>query len=337
MSKFNVDEILAKADLRELVRKAGGQLDSHGRCACPLHGGDNDSAFSVFTKDGRDGWYCFTGPSCGGGDAITFVEKWQNLDFKRACEFLGGDIVSDPVAIEASAKIRFEEAQKKHEEARLKMEARRHELQQAQLHLHYHNTMKDWGRQKWLEAGIDESWQGFWYLGSCDRKTIMYKGAEYHTPTLTIPLLGMNSELLNIKHRLINPPKPNDKYRPERDGLGSFPPFVAFTDIGYNAELIWIVEGEKKAMVLATISPSATWQFIGVPGQDAFDKLPVEELRSRRVIVVPDPGGESKPWAFTKQIGARFLMTTEKIDDMVVANEYDANWLNAMSKQARKP
>jgi hypothetical protein len=335
MNKFNIEDILTKTDLTELVRKAGGMVDSAGRCACPLHGGENDTAFSIFQKDGKDYWKCWTG-YCGGGDAIDFVKVWQGMDFKAACEFLGGDVVSDPVAMEASAKARLDRAKVEHEEARLRMEARRAELQVAQLHLHYHETMRDWARLEWVRRGLDESYQGLWMLGSCDDKVLKFKGEEYHTPTLTIPLVDEKYNLLNIKHRLINPPKPNDKYRPEREGLGTFPPFIAFPDVGYNAEVIWVMEGEIKAMVTATISPDSSWQFIGVPGQDAYEKLPDDLFSGKKVIVVPDPKAELKAWKFAKKIGARFLMTPEKIDDLIVENGYDQNWLYSMSLQARK-
>lgn len=332
---FDVEKILQTTSIRQLVEKAGGSIDSHGRGCCVLHGGTNDNAFSIFQKDGKEYWKCHSG-DCGGGDLITFTQIWQNMDFKQACAFLGGDVASDPVAMEKSARERLERAKLEHEEARQRMEARRAELQVAQLHLHYHETMKDWARVEWITRGLDESWQGFWTLGACDDKTIMFKGEEYHTPTITIPLVDTKYNLLNIKHRLINPPKKNDKYRPEREGLGTFPPFIAFPDVGYNAEVIWIMEGEIKAMVTATISPSASWQFIGVPGQDSFEKLPMELFKGKSVIVVPDPGAEVKAWNFANKIGAKYLHIPDKIDDLILANDYEANWLNVMSKQARK-
>ncbi len=335
MSKFNVEEILNKSDLRDLVAKAGGQLDTHDRGACPLHGGENESAFSVFQKDGVYHFKCWTG-DCGTGDAIDFVRAWQGLDFRGACQFLGGDVVSDPVAMEYSAKIRLEKAKVEHEEARLKMEARRAELQVAQMHRFYHENMRDWARLEWVRRGIDESYQGLWMLGGCDDKRLMFKGTEYHTPTLTIPLVDSQYSLLNIKHRLMNPPKPNDKYRPEREGLGTFPPFISFPDVGYNADVIWIMEGEIKAMVVTTISPDPAWQFIGVPGQDAYEKLPMELFKGKKVIVVPDPKAELKAWKFAQKVGAKFLMTSEKIDDLIVENKYDSDWLASMFTQARK-
>jgi len=177
MSNFDVNAIIQNADLRQLVEKAGGQPDQHGRCSCPIHGGNNENGFSIFHKDGRDYWKCWTG-DCGAGDAIDFVKAWQGIDFKNACAFLGGDITSDPIAMEKSAQERLAKAKADHEETRLKVEARRAELQVAQMHLHYHNEMKQWGVDAWLARGIDESYQGLWTLGACDNRTIKYTDAK---------------------------------------------------------------------------------------------------------------------------------------------------------------
>jgi len=83
---FDVNAVIQNANLRQLVERAGGNVDNHGRCACPLHGGENETAFSIFHKEGKDYWKCHTG-DCGGGDVITFVQRWQGLDFKGACAF----------------------------------------------------------------------------------------------------------------------------------------------------------------------------------------------------------------------------------------------------------
>jgi hypothetical protein len=331
---FDVESIIQNADLRQLVERAGGQPDNHGRCACPIHGGNNENGFSIFHKDGRDFWKCWTG-DCGSGDAIDFIKAWQGIDFKSACAFLGGDVVSDPVAMEQSARERLEKAKREHEEARLKVEARRAELQVAQLHLHYHQNMKPWAIEAWLARGINESFQGLWYLGACEDKAIMFKGQEYHTPTLTIPILAQDFSVLNIKHRLINPPKPNDKYRPEREGLGSFPPFLAFPELGYDGAVIWVIEGEIKSMVAATITPDASWQFIGVPGKGGFEKV-TGQLKGKNVIVVPDPGAESEAVKFCKEVHGRYLRLPDKIDDLIIANGYDSDWLKSVEKQTRR-
>lgn len=333
---FNVESILNNADLHDLVSKAGGDLDNHGRCACPLHGGKDNNAFAVYRNKntGHMNWKCFSG-DCGSGDAISFIEKWQGLDFKAACSFLGGDIASDPQAIQASAAARMDQARRDRIAAEEREEARRKELQRADLHVYYHQTMRDWGRLAWLERGIDECWQALWSLGSCDDRSIMFKGMEYHTPTLTIPIVNQKYEVLNIKHRLIKPPKPNDKYRPEREGLGPFPPFLAFPESGYDGKIIWVVEGEIKAMVLATISPDSEWQFIGVPGKSQFGKL-TAPLTGRNVIVIPDPGAEPEAVEFARTVNGRIVRMPEKVDDLINAQGYDADWLRRLEKQTRK-
>lgn len=331
---FDVNSIIQNADLRQLVGRAGGQPDTHGRCSCPIHGGENESGFSIFNKDGRDYWKCWTG-DCGSGDVIDFVKAWQGIDFKDACAFLGGDVASDPIAMEKSAQERLARAKVRHEEARLEVEARRAELQVAQIHLRYHNEMKQWGIDAWLARGIDESYQGFWSLGACDDRAIKYKGVEYHTPTLTIPIMAQDYSVLNIKHRLINPPKPNDKYRPEREGLGTFPPFLAYPDLGYDGSVIWVIEGEIKSMVTATITPDRDWQFIGVPGKSEFGKL-TSQLAGKNVIVVPDPGGEAEAAQFCKAVNGRFIRLPDKIDDIIIENGYGAEWLRSIEKQTRR-
>ncbi|MDF7801796.1 DnaB-like helicase C-terminal domain-containing protein [Pontiellaceae bacterium B1224] len=52
------------------------ERDSHGRCACPLHGGDNKTAFSIHSQ--AQGWTCHT--KCdASGDIFSFVERLENI------------------------------------------------------------------------------------------------------------------------------------------------------------------------------------------------------------------------------------------------------------------
>lgn len=330
MSQFNIDDILSKADLRQLAEKAGAHFDK-GRSVCPLHGGDNPTAFTIFEKEGKELFYCYTG-NCGGGDAIKFVELWQGMTFKQACAFLGGDVVSDPIAMERSAQERLERAKVEHEEARLKMEARRHELQLAQKHIAYCEGRKQWARDMWTERGLDEGMQEFFTLGSCDAFRI---NEEYSTPTLTIPIMDEERQLLNIKHRLIKPQKANDKYRPETSGLGAFPPLLAVPEMGYDGDLVVVVEGEIKAMVTWTRLDVTDIQVIGVPGKDAFKRL-FDKLSGKKVIVIPDPKGEKEAFELARKLQGRVLEVPNKIDDFLLATNITSNNFYAMLRQARK-
>lgn len=331
---FDIDKIIQAADLRALVERAGGELDNHGRSVCPLHGGKNADGFSVYNKDGRDYWKCFSG-SCGGGDVISFVQLWQGLDFKKACAFLGGDIVSDPVAMEESARKRLEAAKQREVEAQLKTEARRKELQSEELHLLYHNQMSAGMIAEWERRGLNASWRGFFCVGGCPDKKISFRGAEYHTPTLTIPIFDERRNVLNIKHRLLNPPKPTDKYRPEREGLGAFPPMLAIPEQGYDGAVIWVLEGEIKALVSCAVADTTDWQFIGVPGRSQYNSL-IEKVKGKNVIVIPDPGAETDASAFCKVVNGRWLTLPDKIDDFVMANKMDGDVFRAWEKQARR-
>lgn len=340
---FDIESILAKSDLLSYVERAGGTPKGNGKrysCTCVLHGGDNPTALSIYYKDGRWLWNCFTG-NCGGGDAIRFVEVWQNLDFKRACEWINGGAVEDLQGMKESAEARLAATIKEREAAQQKEEARRKELQVANTHVHYHESMSQWMKDKWTEAGIDEGMQNFWTLGG--REDFIYRigDDEYHTPTLTIPIFDETRELLTIQHRLLNPHDPKDKYRPERTGLHAHP-FLALPELGYDGDIVWVMEGAKKAMVTWTRSDT-TWQCIGVPSQEGYKAL-VEVLKpaGKNVIVVPDPNTTGNPNAYKKahylahEIGGRILCVPEKMDDMILIADLQQNDLFELSKQARK-
>lgn len=328
---FNIDEIISKTDLRELVEKAGGRINKN-RCACPIHGGANENGFSIYHKDGRDLWACFTG-DCGGGDVIDFVQKWRGWDFKQSCEFLGGSVQSDPVEMKRLADERMERARIELEQKQAQYEAARRELQFAEKHLLYHNTMGAWARGMWMTAGLDEGMQDFFTLGACEDFVI---NDGYHTPTLTIPIFDEQRNLLNIKHRLVKPQKENDKYRPERAGLGAFPPFLAIPEMGFDGGLIIVTEGEKKAMVTWASLNEADIQVIGVPGRTQFKNI-ADKLKSKNVIVIPDPGAERDAYDFAKSVQARYLPIGEKIDDYIIETGINSNGLYSLIKnQSRR-
>lgn len=54
------------------------------------------------------------------------------------------------------------------------------------------------------------------------------------------------------------------------------------------------------------------------------------------IVVVPDPGAEKDAAEFCKAVKGRWLSLPEKIDDMIVAHEFDGQWLKNIEKQARR-
>jgi hypothetical protein len=340
---FDIQEVLSKSDLLSYVERAGGQPRGSGNrysCACPLHGGQNTTAFSIYFKDGKWLWNCFTG--CGtGGDAIAFVEKWQNIDFRRACEWITGGAIEDVEGMKESAAARLEAARLETIAAQEREDARRKELQVAERHLYYHKMRTQYHIDAWTAAGIDEGMQDFWTLGGSE--DFIYKVGEnkYHTPTITIPIFSEDNELLTIQHRLMNPVNPKDKYRPDITGLHSHP-FLAVPTMGYDGGLIWVMEGAKKAMVTWTRADS-DWQCIGVMSQVEYKNL-TEKLKpvGKRVIIVPDPNSERNPNAFrlarelAKNVGGKILKVNDKIDDLILNTGMTQNDLFSMARQARR-
>ena len=333
---YNIDALLLKNDLVELAERAGAKFRKTGgeyRSHCPIHGGKNPNAFAVFEEGGKQRWICFT-RGCGQGDLLDFIQVWQQLTFKRAIEFLGGEVAADPVEMERLARERHARAEQLRREAQEHEEARRRELQAEQKHLEYHKNLAKNGyfAEQWVKRGLDESWQNYFCLGGCPDFVI---DGGYHTPTLTIPIVSEQNEVLNIKHRLLNPKVPKDKYRPERSGLGPFPYFLAYPNMGYAGDVVWVVEGEVKTMVLASINPEESWAYIGVPGMSQYKGL-ADKLKGKNVVAIADPNAETEVATFCRAVGGRMLELPDKVDDLIVAHGYDGSWLRSMERQARR-
>jgi len=342
---FDITAVHNKSDLIQYVTMAGGkpERDNAKRysCACPLHGGENESAFSIYFDNGIWKWHCFTG-DCGTGDSISFVMKWQNLKFPQACEWILGEQIVDIESLKVSAEERLRQAIQDEEAARLKKEARVRELQVTEKHLQYHNACKNyqWARDMWITAGLDEGLQDFFYLGAREDFTYYEHEKEYHSPTLTIPYFNEQYNPIFINHRLVNPHDPKRKYRPEMSGL-DVPEFLAVPPMGYDGELVIVVEGAKKSMVTWSKAPTGT-QVIGVSTQGTYYRLE-EKLKGKKVIVIPDPDKVTEKnkkvlaqsGNLARAVNGRVLRLPYKIDDYIVEMKMSENQLYSLLKQAR--
>ena len=76
---LDLDRLLGALDLADLARQAGAKLNGRRSSACPLHPGDNPTAFHIWeADDGRQMFTCFT--NCGTGNALTFIKRWRSLE-----------------------------------------------------------------------------------------------------------------------------------------------------------------------------------------------------------------------------------------------------------------
>lgn len=101
----SIGQVLAAYGLAGSLRLRGDQLVG----PCPLHGGDNPTAFRVHL--GRGLWRCFT--ACGGGDVVELVRRVEDCDYAEAARHLAriaGDQALTSPAITGPASRRGETA-----------------------------------------------------------------------------------------------------------------------------------------------------------------------------------------------------------------------------------
>lgn len=340
----DIDGLLHGIDLVDLVMQAGGKPRRSGsggndyRCACPLHGGDNPTSFSITAEGGKQRWRCFS-HDCGAGDAIDFVMKWRGLAFLDAVNFLGGGRKVDRAEMAKIAVERAERAAKELEAQIAKAQDTLAELRRAQSWIRYHDQLEQHAeyRQMWHSRGIPEVWQDLWYLGY-DPRFVAYTGdVKFETPTLSIPIFqeGNPSEPISLRHRLLSPIDPQDKYRPERSGLKAVP-FVA--DPENKPEYVLVVEGEIKAMVAYICLDSPKWQVFGIPGKKNkrvfSDLLPA--LFGRQVVICMDPDALEEAEEMAKTAKGRLIEIPRKIDDAINDGQINTGMLRELIRTSRK-
>lgn len=109
-TSYDVEAIKAANPLAEFLAGRGFVLKRHGALLqgkCPFHHEQNGEALTVYEQENR--WHCFG--KCGaGGDVIRAVELLDGLDFKAACERLGGRLPEEalPARTELPKKPKIE-------------------------------------------------------------------------------------------------------------------------------------------------------------------------------------------------------------------------------------
>jgi len=334
---MSIDSILRDNDLIAICEHDGAKFRRTGsdmRSRCPIHHGDNTSAFAVFEEYGKQRWKCYTG-NCGGGDIIDYIMVRDGIDFKRAYEILGG---GQPITSEETIRIsdeRRKRAEEYEEKKRLEYHQALEELWNARAWETYYKNLEsnDNARQLWKQRGIPEQWQDYWQLGYCPDFTYYTDIAKHHSPSLTIPIWNGEQYPSNIRHRILNPFNPTDKYRPDRPGLKALP-FIA-DPFEKDHDCVLVVEGEVKAMVSYIWLDSTKWQVYGIPGKENYREL-CESLRGRRVWIAFDPDANDQAEKAANIIGgARILNLPYKIDDALTGGYIDKQNLRYMIKMAR--
>ena len=332
-----IEAALVAADLVQLAEQAGSKLRRQGaewRGNCPLHGGDNPTGFAIYTgPDGKQRWQCFT-RDCGHGDLIDFVARWRGTDLAGALRFLTGDAQPDPATVQRLATERAERAAEALKAEIARAQAALDDLLASQRVDTFAANLQanERARHLWRQRGIIDEMQDYWRLGFCPSFTV----GDTETPTLTIPVFGGGWELRTLRHRLLNPPKPGDKYRPDRAGLGNHV-FMADPDAGWNSSRVLVVEGEIKAMVVYQTLDDPAIQVIGIPGKTAAQQV-IAALGEggRDVVICLDPDAQAESQSIARQVGGRVLMLVDKVDDAILSGSLDKSALKWLLKTARR-
>ena len=242
-----------------------------------------------------------------------------------------------PPSHDELAKWRREQEQREMERKRSAERALAH-LRDTHIWQRYHDAMDAYARTYWQKRGIPTEFQDWWQFGWCDDFTFLHRGDVYHQPSATIPLFGPQWQPLNIKHRIVSPPDPNDKYRYELAGQGHAPLFLADPDKALGVPS-FIVEGEIKAAVVAVALDNPEEVVAGLPGitpdLDILKPLAVSE----RVTFVLDPGvtlGQVKRLcAAVAPAVCRVLVTPQKIDDAILGTKMSKAMLRSLLRNAK--
>lgn len=331
MDRTWIDALLARTNLEELVERAGTHLHRAGawmQGPCPLHRGDNPQGFAIK----GDRWVCFSG-DCGCGDAISFVMKWQHMEFIEACRWLGGSQEIDRETQLRLAKEHAERVQRELEEKIKEADQILAELRKLSPHLHYHDNMTPEQRAVWYRWGVEDWAIDFCQLGYQKEGHYWTKQGELTTPALTIPIFAAGHELMNIRHRLLHPLTPNDKYRPERNL--PVQPFMWDPDVGFTTQKIVWIEGEIKAIVVGQTLDTPGVQVMGLQGKMSWHSS-IQAATGHDNYIVFDPDGQEQAKRFAAACGgAKVIHLPDKVDDYILKHNLDGDWLNGVFNNAR--
>jgi hypothetical protein len=324
--------------MKEISESAGSHMElvaGNWTGNCPIHHGDNPTAFVIYGDKDKERWVCYSG-DCGHGDIIDLYMAIHKCDFMTAYKELSGELKLDPVEMVRITTERAQAAEKALEDKISKAKKALEELRQAQRWINYHVNLfyNEDARKIWRNKGIPDNWQDIFELGYTDNFSIKTDEGYWNTPTLTIPIFDVGRVPINIRHRLIKPYKPNDKYRPDRPGLAAAP-LICDPDNGWDLEHVLVCEGEIKSMVTYFTLDSAKWQVIGLPGKNFTGNL-VEKLSGHAVWVCLDPDADEQAKILAKALHGKWIKLPMKIDDAITSGKLKKDGIKKLIREARR-
>jgi len=313
---------------------------------CPRCGGTDRFRVNV-----DKGWFCRKcegEPGSGGHwkDAIDFVMWRDGVPFKTAVLKLAGNATITEEDLQRMIAERKERERLDKIEKAERLAAARQELNFNNDWKTYNRNLKDipGARDLWRKRGLIDDWQDYYGLGYCQSREWVYKGIRFTSDSLTIPYHqpvcknfpgeGMEYKWteIDLKHRLLKPAGPGDKYRHHISHLGNN---LFITDLHKRTDCLFgdllIVEGEIKAMV----TWAALWygddcmlpnvNVVSVPGKNWSPEWIESFKKADRVFVSLDPDANKESDILVSEIGgnARAVKLPAKIDDLILLGALD--------------
>lgn len=155
-----------------------------------------------------------------------------------------------------------------------------------QLWKFYHDEMTDRERWLWEKSGIPSPYQDLWSLGFMEQ----YPSSHFDSSALTIPHFDVGWKASNMQYRLLQPPKPEDKYRFTQGLPHSL--WLPEPDKDLTGTCI-LCEGMKKAAVTfieVVVKPNnQKFRVVSVPSKKPAKALYPLLSEFDRIYVVMDP------------------------------------------------
>lgn len=250
------------------------------------------------------------------------------------------DTVPDPVAVE---KWRAKQ-ERREEERKAAAERALEHLRSGRVWQEYNKQLDKASRRLWEQRGVSPGLQDTWGLGYDPNHEFWKKDGRFVRPTLTIPIFNEGYDLLNVKHRLLEPPEGYGKYRYEFSIPNYNPGYLwrALPEESLTEEVV-AVEGEIKAMVVAARAGMELGVPVGLPGTNP-GKPVLEQLKNAgHIYLIVDPDARKAAWDICKAIGPEkfhVLVPTArmgKIDDWILSAQPSTQELRWIIRQYAKP
>ncbi len=302
------------------IRRAGM---NEWRTRNVFHGGDNPTGMAVYYDRTSDTWKfkCFTGQQYH-GDVIDYVRYREGIDFLDALRRLEGGMghwtARQPVTVSPSPV---------HESSPLSwsLVARYERLLDIPIDPSGRDPLTP--RAWWHRQGMDDATISRFRLGFCPQCPMAYDATNpsRRFASMTIPI-AFDGQLLSLRHRLIDPLDPKDKYRPHQKGSGLHLFNRDSLHTG-TCDDVLIVEGEKKTMVLCRLGVDSMIPVVSATGGVSSWLGRYRQIWSvllasyDRVYILFDPGSEAiaeqTAWLFGRR--GHMVMLPDKIDDYVLS------------------